>query len=223
MFNCPGPSSEPFYSHVNKQKSCGIENLQNVGIIIQDPSLILFASTDLPRTINGNVPGEENNGGALWRNNGEKAFLVVKRAGAVRLPFSWYICDAVTSSLEIRIMMNGALHSNLFHGIVSFTLPVLWRFCPWAFYSNLKLLSNDAPSQGSGSQTEIADSWLVFLPLTTTGHGLQENLYSKRLNTIYNFFRATTHHKNITWAFLAMWQIHTKTADLFCRGSRKQA
>lgn len=92
------------------------ENLQNVGIIIQDPSMIFFTSTDFPRTINGNAPGEENNGGALRRNNGEKAFLVVKRAGAVSLPSSWYIRDAATKSLKNRIMMNEALHSNLFHG-----------------------------------------------------------------------------------------------------------
>lgn len=59
--------------------------------------MIFFASTDFPRTINGNAPGEENNGGALRRNNGEKAFLVVKRAGAVRLPSSWYIRDAATN------------------------------------------------------------------------------------------------------------------------------
>lgn len=98
--------------------------------------MILFASIDFPRTINGNAPGEENNGGALWRNNGEKAFLVVKTAGAVRLPFSWCIRDAATNSLKNRIMMNGALHSNLFQGlvvfqgIVSFALPVVEDFGP---------------------------------------------------------------------------------------------
>lgn len=132
-----------------------MENLQNVGIIIQDLSMILFASTDFPWTINGNAPGEENNGGALWRNKGEKGFLVVKTAGAVRLPFSWYIRDAATNSQKNRITMNGALHSSLFQslvifqGIVSFTLPVVGRFWPRAFDSSLKLLSNDAPSQDS--------------------------------------------------------------------------
>lgn len=133
------------------------ENFQNVGIVSRDPSMILFASTDFPRTINGNAPGEENNGGGLWRNNGEKAFLVVKTAGAVRLPFSWCICDAVINSLKTRITKIGPLHSNLFQGlvlfqgIVSFTLPVMWRCWPWAFDSSLKLLSNNAPSQGSSA------------------------------------------------------------------------